>query len=254
MRHGDTGVWYTFRGAVLLATTLAIGCTTGGGGQGGAGGEPASGGGGQGGAGGEPASGGGGGGGGPASCVPGSHMGCYSGLPGTQGVGLSTSGVQTCLPDGSGYGPCTGEVAPSVEDCATDADEDCDGVGQCAPRLWSTGLGGAGDQAAYDVATDAAGNLYVTGWFDGTVDFGAGPLVSAGNGDVFVLKLDPAGHAIWSRRFGTSAYGESGTHIALDASGNILVGGYYSGEYWPLEGPLPVDFGGARSAGTMTST
>ncbi|WP_437618014.1 hypothetical protein [Sorangium sp. So ce1151] len=84
MRHGDTGVWYGFRGAVLLATTLAIGCTIGGGGQGGAGGEPATGGGGgQGGAGGEPATGGGGG--SPASCVPGSQMGCYSGLPGTQG-------------------------------------------------------------------------------------------------------------------------------------------------------------------------
>ncbi|KYF77084.1 hypothetical protein BE17_33175 [Sorangium cellulosum] len=169
-------------------------------------------------------------------------MGCYSGLPGTQGVGLCTAGVQTCLPDGSGYGPCTGEVTPSVEDCATDADEDCDGMGQCAPPLWSTGLGGAGDLVAYDVATDAAGNLYVTGWFTGTFDFGAGPLVSAGYGDVFVLKLDPAGHAIWSRRFGTSAYGESGRHIALDASGNILVGGYYSGGN-PVE-PPPVDFGG----------
>ncbi|WP_438003140.1 SBBP repeat-containing protein [Sorangium sp. So ce321] len=169
-------------------------------------------------------------------------MGCYSGLPGTQGVGLCTSGVQTCLPDGSGYGPCTGEIAPSVEDCATDADEDCDGMGQCAPPLWSTGLGGAGDQAAYAVATDAAGNLYVTGWFEGTVDFGAGPLVSAGNGDVFVLKLDPAGHALWSRRFGSSPYRESGTHIALDGSGNILVGGSYSGA--PFDGPPPVDFGG----------
>ncbi|WP_437503079.1 hypothetical protein [Sorangium sp. So ce1099] len=157
-------------------------------------------------------------------------------------MGLCTSGVQTCLPDGSGYGPCTGEVTPSVEDCATDADEDCDGMGQCAPPLWSTGLGGAGDQAAHDVATDAAGNLYVTGWFEGTVDFGAGPLVSAGYRDVFVLKLDPAGHALWSRRFGSSPDWESGTQIALDASGNILVGGSYSGA--PFEGPPPVDFGG----------
>ncbi|WP_437618013.1 hypothetical protein [Sorangium sp. So ce1151] len=115
-------------------------------------------------------------------------------------------------------------------------------MGQCAPPLWSTGLGGAGDQAAYAVATDAAGNLYVTGWFEGTVDFGAGPLVSAGNGDVFVLKLDPAGHAIWSRRFGSSPYRESGTHIALDASGNILVGGSYSGARF--DGPPSVDFGG----------
>ncbi|WP_438036917.1 hypothetical protein [Sorangium sp. So ce204] len=213
---------------------------TGGGGQGGAGGEPATGGGGQGGAGGEPATGGGGG--GTAVCEPGSHLSCYSGLPGTQGVGLCTAGVQTCLPDGSGHGPCTGEITPSAEDCASEADEDCDGTGQCSlPPLWSAALGGAGADAAYGVATDAAGNLYVTGAFVGTVDFGAGPLVSAGSADVFVLKLDPAGHAIWSRRFGSSPYGEAGTKIALDASGNILLGGTYGGA--TFDGPPPVDFG-----------
>ncbi|WP_437987335.1 hypothetical protein [Sorangium sp. So ce117] len=214
---------------------------TGGGGQGGAGGEPATGGGGQGGAGGEPATGGGGG--GTAVCEPGSHLSCYSGLPGTQGVGLCTAGVQTCLPDGSGYGPCTGEITPSAEDCASEADEDCDGTGQCSlPPLWSAALGGAGADAAYGVATDAAGNLYVTGAFERTVDFGAGPLVSAGAVDVFVLKLDPAGHAIWSRRFGSSMYGEAGTKIALDGSGNIFLGGAYGGTRYG--GTPSVDFGG----------
>ncbi|WP_437582071.1 hypothetical protein [Sorangium sp. So ce887] len=82
----------------------------------------------------------------------------------------------------------------------------------------------------------------MTGAFEGTVDFGAGPLVSAGSADVFVLKLDPAGHAIWSRRFGSSPYGEAGTKIALDASGNILLGGSYGGAVF--DGPPPVDFGG----------
>ncbi|WP_437330668.1 hypothetical protein [Sorangium sp. So ce381] len=227
---------------------------TGGGGQGGAGGEPATGGGGQGGAGGEPATGGGGqggAGGGPATgggsaaiCEPGSQLSCYSGPPGTQGVGLCTAGAQTCLPDGSGYGPCTGDVTPSAEDCITEADEDCDGTGQCSPPpLWSAALGGDGADAAYGVATDAAGNLYVTGAFEGTVDFGAGPLVSAGSTDVFVLKLDPAGHAIWSKRFGSIPYGEAGTKIALDASGNIFLGGNYGGALF--DGlPRPVDFGG----------
>lgn len=194
-----------------------------------------------GGAGGEPATGGGGA--GTANCEPGSQESCYSGRPETQGVGLCTSGARTCLPDGSGYGPCTGEVTPSAEDCATDADEDCDGIGQCSPPpLWSARLGGAGDDVATAVATDPAGNLYVTGWFEGTVDFGAGPLVSEGAIDVFVLKLDPAGHAIWSRRFG-SGYGGAGTKIALDASGNILLGGTYGGVLFPNVVDR-VDFGG----------
>ncbi|WP_437513096.1 SBBP repeat-containing protein [Sorangium sp. So ce1099] len=59
---------------------------------------------------------------------------------------------------------------------------------------------------------------------------------------MFVLKLDPAGHAIWSRQFG-GLDTETGTNIALDASGNILLGGVYSGPWHGVPGP-PVDFGG----------
>ncbi|KYF56880.1 hypothetical protein BE04_48665 [Sorangium cellulosum] len=206
---------------------LAAGCTIQvGGGQGGAGGEPAT------------------GSGGAAVCVPGSQLSCYSGLPGTEGVWLCTAGAQTCLPDGSGYGPCTGEVTSSAEDCATDADEDCDGTGQCSPPLWSVALGGDGPASASAVAADAAGNLYVTGWFEGTVDFGAGPLVSARRNDVFLLKLDPSGHAIWSRRFGTMNPGEAGTSIALDASGNIFLGGSYGVDIGLAPPQPPIDFGG----------
>ncbi|WP_437910490.1 SBBP repeat-containing protein [Sorangium sp. So ce327] len=125
------------------------------------------------------------------SCEPGSQLSCYSGLPGTQGVGRCTAGARTCLPDGSGYGPCTGEITPSAEGCASETDEDCDGTGQCSlPPLWSAALGGAGADAAYGVATDAAGNLYVTGAFEGTVDFGAGPLTATGR-DGFVAVLAP---------------------------------------------------------------
>jgi hypothetical protein len=106
-------------------------------------------------------------------------------------VGRCTAGARTYLPDGSGYGPCTGEITPSAEHCASEADEDCDGTGQCSlPPLWSAALGGAGADAAYGVATDAAGNLYVTGAFEGTVDFGAGPLTATGR-DGFVAVLAP---------------------------------------------------------------
>ena len=35
-----------------------------------------------------------------------------------------------------------------------------------------------------------------------TVDFGGGPLITAGNGDVFAVKLDPNGGHMWSKQFG----------------------------------------------------
>ena len=47
------------------------------------------------------------------------------------------------------------------------------------------------DQWGTGVASDAAGNVLVTGFFEGTVDFGGGPLMSAGSSDVFVVKLEP---------------------------------------------------------------
>src|SRR5687767_13088024 len=69
--------------------------------------------------------------GGSGTCAPGSAMECYSGPPGTEGVGICTAGVAECLADGSGFGPCVGEVVPAAEDCATLANEDCGDVQTC---------------------------------------------------------------------------------------------------------------------------
>ncbi|KYF85604.1 hypothetical protein BE20_46140 [Sorangium cellulosum] len=92
------------------------------------------------------------------------------------------------------------------------------------------------------LAVDARGNILITGAFEGTVDFGGGPLVSTGYKDAFVLKLDPLGRHLWSRRFGElSAVPElqAGLAIATDAAGNILVGGHFG---------ATTDFGGGPLA------
>ena len=44
---------------------------------------------------------------------------------------------------------------------------------------------------------DAAGNVYVTGAFEGTTTFGTKTLVASGNDDVFVMKVDNAGNVVW---------------------------------------------------------
>ena len=49
--------------------------------------------------------------------MPGTTMPCYSGPAGTEGVGACKAGVQQCAADGTGYGPCTGEVVPAPETC-----------------------------------------------------------------------------------------------------------------------------------------
>ncbi|QSQ27278.1 hypothetical protein JY651_21220 [Pyxidicoccus parkwayensis] len=67
---------------------------------------------------------------------------------------------------------------------------------------WSHGFGGPGADWGFDVGLDPAGNVLITGAFQGTVDFGAGPLVSAGGDDIFVAKLSRSGQTLWSRGFG----------------------------------------------------
>lgn len=82
------------------------------------------------------------------------------------------------------------------------------------------------------LATDAAGSVYLTGMFSGTIDFnpGAGshPKTSAGGNDAFVLKLTSAGNFAWADTFGGTG-NESGGDITVDPSGLIHMTGNYSG-------------------------
>ncbi|MBI4704120.1 MAG: SBBP repeat-containing protein, partial [Deltaproteobacteria bacterium] len=101
-------------------------------------------------------------------------------------------------------------------------------------HLWSKRFGEADHQYVNYIAADSSGNVLVTGYFAGTVDFGGGPLKSAGGHDIFVAKFDPQGNHLWSKRFG-DASAQSGLGITADGAGNALVTG-------PFEGT--VDFGG----------
>ncbi|WP_433931472.1 hypothetical protein AB3662_44650 [Sorangium cellulosum] len=77
-------------------------------------------------------------------CVPGNATSCYTGLAGTAGVGICKAGTKICDAHGTAYGPCIGEVLPTLDDCHTAADEDCNGVNaSCAAgeHLWSMSFG-----------------------------------------------------------------------------------------------------------------
>ena len=61
------------------------------------------------------------------ACEAGQTTACYSGPSGTTGIGNCKAGVASCNADGTGAGPCMGEILPVVEDCATPGDDNCDG-------------------------------------------------------------------------------------------------------------------------------
>lgn len=105
-------------------------------------------------------------------------------------------------------------------------------------HAWSQSFGDASEQVVYDVATDASGNIIITGFFEGTVHFGHSTLASAGQEDIFVAKFRTDGTLLWSQRFG-DASDQYGFAVAVDASGNILLTGRFSGT---------IDFGGGALA------
>ena len=72
--------------------------------------------------------------------------------------------------------------------------------------LWAKKLGGVGNDVAYSIALDGSGNIYTTGFFEGTADFDPGigvvNLTSAGGWGIFISKLDASGNFLWAKQLG----------------------------------------------------
>jgi hypothetical protein len=91
---------------------------------------------------------------------------------------------------------------------------------------WARKAGSGESEQGRAIATDASGNIYVTGFFSETTSFGTTNLVSSGTEDVFVAKYNPAGTLLWARRAGGNEYDE-GRGIAVDSGGNVYVTGLF---------------------------
>jgi hypothetical protein len=160
---------------------------------------------------------------GGAMCMPGAVEACYDGPLPTRTVGTCKDGKHTCKDDGSGWGPCAGEVLPKEDDCSTAADENCDGV-PCGGTLWAERFGDNTSETGRAVTVDAAGNIYIVGDFGGTMKFGStAPLIASGT-DIFVAKLDPAGKPVWAKQLGAGGAHRADS-IARDLGGNLVIAG-----------------------------
>jgi len=96
---------------------------------------------------------------------------------------------------------------------------------------WAFNIGGVDPDYAYSVAADAAGNVFVTGSFQGAVDFdpGAGTanITSIGIQDAFLAKYNAAGVYQWAFNLGTSFASNRGASVAVDGSSNVYVTGTF---------------------------
>ena len=104
---------------------------------------------------------------------------------------------------------------------------------------WVKTYGGSASEFGYRIAVDSSDNVYITGHFTGTLDFGGGNVTSVGNEDIFVLKLNSSGVFQWVKTYGDTL-SDWGYGVAVDSSSNVYITGYFIGT---------VDFG----AGDITS-
>ena len=97
--------------------------------------------------------------------------------------------------------------------------------------LFANKIGGAGNESANAIATDADGNIIITGSFSGSVNFntsgGSTVLSSTGYSDIFIAKYNAAGSLLWANAEG-SAQTDAANAVCTTISGNIYVTGYFS--------------------------
>lgn len=113
--------------------------------------------------------------------------------------------------------------------------------------LYSTYLGGSGNEGGNRIAVDSSGSAYITGSTDST-DF---PTANAyqstyggGLGDVFVTKMDPAGNAIVYSTYLGGSGNEGGFGIAVDGSGSAYITGSTNSPNFPRANAIRGTFQG----------
>ena len=79
---------------------------------------------------------------------------------------------------------------------------------------------------AISIKSDSKGNNYYTGYFEGVIVFGSDTLVSRGNRDIFVCKIDNQGNYIWASSAG-SEQADYGKDLAINSKGEVFVTGYF---------------------------
>jgi len=123
-----------------------------------------------------------------------------------------------------------------------------------AALIYSTYVGGSGDDFAAGIALDSSGNAYVTGQtvsqnFPAVNAFQSSLSGNIGWSDAFLFKLGPAGSTLpYSTYFGGSDI-EYANAIAVDSSGNAYItGATVSGPQFPKQSPFQNNSGGGQDA------
>jgi len=99
--------------------------------------------------------------------------------------------------------------------------------------LWSSYIGGVGEDGAYGVAVDSAGNVFVSGHTQssGWAKNGYDTTFNGGTWDGYLAKFNSSGNMLWSTYIGGSA-DEEGGWVTVDKAGNAYMTGVTASSGW----------------------
>lgn len=113
--------------------------------------------------------------------------------------------------------------------------------------IWAFKIGGTNNDYVNDIALDSLDNIYITGYYNGTVDFDPSTntlnLVSNGGADIFVSKFDSSANLSFATSYGSSG-DDAGYGLTVDRNNNI----YFTGMFY-----LTVDFDPGNGVANITS-
>ena len=100
--------------------------------------------------------------------------------------------------------------------------------------VWAKRIGDLMSDNCRYMNIDASGNIYITGFFLGTIDFDPGPAVfnlvcSSTNSAAYLLKMDSNGNFVWAKKIAETVHFNAGNSIAIAASGNVYLTGIFEG-------------------------
>lgn len=95
--------------------------------------------------------------------------------------------------------------------------------------LWAKSCEQGFNAGSSAIATDAQGNVYVTGYFGSWIKFGTITLnATNAESDIFIAKFNSSGSVLWAKKAGSTGFDES-RGIATDSDGNVIFCGSFSG-------------------------